>query len=321
MRSNLLNGLFSFLVVILVLFTSCKENHNKISDNLLQNKAVGLSQNKFVQLSQKLTDPDYKGIMVIAHRGDWRNAPENSLQAIENCIKMGIDMVEIDVGLTKDGHLVLMHDDEIDRTTTGKGKLSDWTLDSLRTLFLRNGANHATHHKIPTLEEAMLVAKGRILVNLDKCYDNFDKAYEVLQKTGTVDHVVMKGKVPLQQVKKEFGTYLNKVHFMPVVNLGDPNAEEIILDYRRSFKPIAYELVFRNEDSSILEKLEDIKMDGSKIWVNSLWKSLNAGYEDDMAVINRDSIYGWYVNKGINMIQTDRPQLLLDYLRGRNLHD
>ena len=55
-------------------------------------------------------------IMVVSHRADWRNAPENSLQGIQNCIDMGVDMVEIDLKKTKDGHLVLIHDRTVDRS-------------------------------------------------------------------------------------------------------------------------------------------------------------------------------------------------------------
>ena len=54
-----------------------------------------------------------KEILVVSHRADWRNAPENSLQAIQNCINMGVDMIEIDLKRTKDGHLILMHDKTI----------------------------------------------------------------------------------------------------------------------------------------------------------------------------------------------------------------
>ena len=60
-------------------------------------------------------------MLVVSHRADWRNAPENSLQGIRNCIDMGVDMVEIDLKKTKDGHLVVMHDKTINRTMTGKG--------------------------------------------------------------------------------------------------------------------------------------------------------------------------------------------------------
>lgn len=71
-------------------------------------------------------------VLVVSHRADWRNAPENSLQAIQNCIDMGVDIIEIDLKKTKDGHLILMHDKKIDRTTTGKGYPADYTLEELR---------------------------------------------------------------------------------------------------------------------------------------------------------------------------------------------
>ena len=73
----------------------------------------------------KITNPDNKEITVVAHRADWRYAPENSLAAIESSIRLGADVVELDVQKTKDGQLILMHDKTLDRTTTGKGNRMD----------------------------------------------------------------------------------------------------------------------------------------------------------------------------------------------------
>ena len=151
-------------------------------------------------------------------------------------------------------------------------------------------------------------------------YDNFDKAYEILKKTGTTDQVIMKGKVALYQLRSDFGQYLNEVYFMPVINLNDKGAEQTIEEYIKEFKPVAFEFIFHNEESRYLDRFKDIRKKGSRVWVNSLWESLNAGYEDDMALKNPDSIYGWYLNKGVNMIQTDRPQLLINYLKSKDLH-
>ena len=97
--------------------------------------------------------------------------------------------------------------------------------------------------------------------------------------------------------------------------------KKIIKDYQSKLNPVAFEIVFSKDTSEVINKFSEIKMKGSKVWVNSLWKSLNAGYEDDIALNKTDSIYGWYINKGVNMIQTDRPQLLLSFLRNRKLHD
>ena len=94
-----------------------------------------------------------KYVTVIAHRGDWRGAPENSLQGYQNCIDMGVDMVEIDLHKTKDGVLVIMHDGTLDRTSTGKGAISDYTYEELQKFYLKAGDGVKTRHKIPTLEE------------------------------------------------------------------------------------------------------------------------------------------------------------------------
>lgn len=308
-------GVIALIVILCCLNISCKKENNQTeSENF---KAIS----SLKSITEELNKSDSKNIMVIAHRGDWRNSPENSLQAIKNCIDMGVDMVEIDVRLTKDSIPVLMHDKTIDRTTNGKGKIINWTLDSLKTLYLKNGANHKTHHLIPTLEEALLTAKGEILVNLDKCYNYFDIVYEVIKKTNTQDQVIMKGNVTLEKLKNDFEPFLDEVAFMPVINLDDNDAEAKVNNYISNFKPAAFEFVFNNLNSPIINKFDSIQKQGSRVWVNSLWESLNAGYEDDMAVLNTDSIYGWYVKRKVNMIQTDRPQLLLEYLRRKNLHN
>ncbi|MDE7407531.1 MAG: glycerophosphodiester phosphodiesterase family protein, partial [Muribaculaceae bacterium] len=124
-------------------------------------------------LRQALYRPTGGDVMVVAHRGDWRYAPENSLAAIEHCIAIGVDIVELDLQMTKDSVLVVMHDATLNRTTNGKGYVKDWTLDSIKGLVLKNGCGIKTVHRVPTLEEAMLTAKDRVLVNLDKADSYF----------------------------------------------------------------------------------------------------------------------------------------------------
>ena len=301
---------------MIFVLTSCKNGTSKKqADSESNNYKVATSYYNLEQKLQLLEDSDSDRVMIIAHRGDWRHAPENSLQAIKNCIDMGIDMVEIDVRLTKDSIPVLMHDKTIDRTTTGKGKLNEWTLDSLKTLYLKNGANHETHHKIPTLQEALTLARGKILINLDKCFDYFDIIFPILEETNTTHQVLMKGNVSVKQVNEDFNRYLDKVMFMPVINLDKEDAIQKTNEYLNSFNPVAFEFVFSDVKSPLITKFDSIQKLGSRIWVNSLWETLNAGYEDDKAITNTDSIYGWYIQNHINMIQTDRPRLLLEYLR------
>ena len=133
----------------------------------------------------EINDPESDYVAVISHRGDWRNYPENSIPAIESVIRMGADMVEIDVSMTRDSVLVLCHDKTIDRTTNGKGRVSDITYDSLMTFNLRRAHNVVTDTlKMPTLKEALLCCKDRILVNVDKAYDYYDMVIALTEELG-----------------------------------------------------------------------------------------------------------------------------------------
>ena len=287
-----------------------------------QDKVEEKSTNKIDQLLKELNNSNGSDVLVIAHRGDWRNFPENSLEGFSSAIDMGVDVLEMDVAKTKDNQLVIMHDKTLDRTTNGQGLVSDWTLDSLRKLYLKDGLGIETKYKIPTLEEALLVCKGKILVNLDKSYDFFNQAYDVAKKTGTTKQIVMKGyNKTVDQVMVDFGTKLDTITFMPIINLDNqPYALQLIEDYQTKLKVKAFEIVFSKDSSKVLTRFSQIKKKGSRVWVNSLWSSLNAGHDDNEAVKNKDSIYGWYLKNGVNMIQTDRPQLLIDYLRNKKAH-
>ncbi|MGM0377204.1 MAG: glycerophosphodiester phosphodiesterase family protein [Bacteroidota bacterium] len=262
-----------------------------------------------------------KYVLVVAHRGDWRNAPENSLLAIDNCIKMGVDIVEIDVRMTKDSVLVLMHDKTIDRTTSGKGKVSDWTLDSLKSLGLRNEANCITQRKIPTLEEAMLAARGKILVNVDKAHDYLDEVYQVLKKTETVNQAILKGPNNIDEVRRKYGTLLNEIIYMPVIFEKTPNLKDFVDDFMTEYHPVAFEVIYSSTDSPNFEIINYIKQQNSRIWVNTLWESLCAGRDDDRALEDPDGSWGWVIEHGANIIQTDRPALLLEYLKEKGLHE
>lgn len=280
---------------------------------------AGISaQNRVEQIRKKLLSPDSTSVIVVAHRADWRFAPENSLAAIENSIRQGADVVELDVQKTKDGQLILMHDKTLDRTTTGKGKIAEWTLDSIRTLYLKNGAALKTKHRVPTLEKALLTAKGRVMVNLDKAYPIFDEIFPVLEKTGTVGQIIMKGSKPVAEVKKDLGKYLDRIIYMPIINLDKPGAMQQIDDFMKELHPVAFELLFES-DTCRLPKQVKAKLEGkSKIWYNTLWDTMAGGHDDDMSLENPDKGYGYLIDTlGATIIQTDRTAYLLEYLQAR----
>lgn len=258
-----------------------------------------------------------KVVLVVAHRGDWRNFPENTLEAVESAIKMGVDMIEIDVQKTKDGEFVLMHDSTVNRTTNGKGKVADLTLEEIKKLGIRNGIGHITGYRIPTLREIFIACKGRILLNLDKVgSDRLSDVYNLAVEIGVEEQILFKSGERWEKVKPILEK-APKAMFMPILSLDTKNSAAILDEYETHLKPIAYEIIPTKDPSEDSDRLRKIMEDGRHIWFNTLWESLCLGRSDDKAVDDPDANWGWVLDKGATIIQTDRPALLIRYLQSK----
>jgi glycerophosphoryl diester phosphodiesterase len=257
-----------------------------------------------------------KKVLIAAHRGDWRNTPENSMRALLNCITRGYDIMELDVKMTRDSQLVVMHDNTIDRTTNAKGKVSDYTLSEIKKLRLRNGLGRITNHPIPTLEEMMLAAKGKIIINVDKGNDKLPAVFQVLQGTGTLEQAIVNvgDNIVYQQLMK-VNKIPDKAILMVVVNMKLQDAAVIISSYKLRKKSII-QPIFDDDTLTNLNTLPKISSE-QVIWLNSLWPSLNGGHDDDLAVeeANPKASWGWLIKKGASILQTDRPFEMQQYLR------
>ncbi len=106
--------------------------------------------------------------LLIAHRGYKTCYPENTLSAFDAALGIGAEMIELDVALTKDRHLVVIHDDSVDRTTNGKGKVDSLTLQELKQLDAGSWfRSEFAGESIPTLEEVLDLVADRALVNIE----------------------------------------------------------------------------------------------------------------------------------------------------------
>lgn len=266
------------------------------------------------QIRAKLLNPKCSEVLVASHRADWRGYPENSLEAMESAIRMGVDIIETDLQLTKDSVLIIMHDSKIDRTTTGHGRISEMTYDSISRFYLKAGHDIQTRYHIPTLREALILCKDRVLINLDKADRYFDLVVPLLEETGTTRQIIMKGRKSAEEVQNLYGRYLDDVIYMPIVNA---DKKEHVDDFRAHLKsrPCAFEVCYRSNDCYV-KKMSCMAKGKSLLWVNTLWDTLCGGHEDDEAIKNPDAHYGYLINTlGFRVIQTDRPQFLIEYLK------
>ncbi len=256
-------------------------------------------------------------VMVVAHRGNWREAPENSVWAIRKAIEAGADMAEIDLALTKDSVLILMHDRTIDRTTTGKGSPEDYTLAEIQQFYLRDGAGHATRMRVPTLEEILKESKGKIFLNLDKGFDYIGLVYPLLEKHDMLNEVLFKGNSDYETFNKNYGHIKDRIVYMPIVRLEKGEGWELMNGFLKNYSPYGFEFTVGETEENLID-FKSLREKGIRVWVNSLWYNHNAGNHDDVALEN-PNVYDWYIKNNVNIIQTDRIKELTDFLKKRGL--
>jgi glycerophosphoryl diester phosphodiesterase len=115
----------------------------------------------------------------IGHRGAAGHVLENTLGSIEKAIELGVDYVEIDLRLTRDGHVVVLHDPTVDRTTTGHGRIKDLTLAQVKRLKTKDGRH------VPTLEDVLKITDGRVGLMLELKIRGLAKPVtEIVERSG-----------------------------------------------------------------------------------------------------------------------------------------
>ncbi|WP_299324158.1 sialate O-acetylesterase [uncultured Maribacter sp.] len=290
--------------------------------NLPKQKILNATKaSSFNALKEMLLKPIDNYVMVAAHRGDWRNAPENSLQSIEQAIAMGVDIVEIDIAVTKDSIPVLMHDKTLDRTTNCDGLVKDHTYASLSKCKLKDGIDDLTGYDIPTLEQALEKIKGKILFNIDKGEDHIPLVYPILKNTGTLDQTIFSSYYPYEKLRKLSGSLIDSILYMPKIKHDTKIPKEYLDTFLKNTKSVILQTRAITETDSLLKMIPDAKNKGLWLWMNTLEEFHSAGHTDEKIMQDPETHLGWILDQGTTIIQTDRPQVVLDYLRKKQLHN
>lgn len=289
---------------------------------LLATACPALAQDDAVDARRRLLlEADNPAVMVVAHRGCWRDAAENALSGIDTCVRMGVDVVELDVRRTRDGALVLMHDETVDRTTDGTGRVTEMTLAQFRALRLRAGAGGPsaalTDEAPPTFSEAIQAATGRVLVNLDAKADVYEDAFAELERLSAVDLIIMKRRVSVGDGALARQPPFNRVFAMPIVDQAAGLADTLMAAQAPG-SPVAVELIF-TDVSWLAAAAPLVEAMDARVWVNTLNPGLAAGLVDADALASPDQVWGVLIDRGVDMIQTDEPGALIAYLRQRAL--
>jgi len=141
--------------------------------------------------------------IVIDHRGNSGHAPANTMESIRQAVELGVDMIELDVRICRDGVPVLIHNDTVDETTNGSGAVSSLDLAQLKELDAGSWKDERyAGERIPTLMEALEFAKGKVNLSLDlKDEAAIPAMIKAVQEANMVDDVVICGCYELQAQK------------------------------------------------------------------------------------------------------------------------
>lgn len=299
--------------------------------------SVGASaQSRADKIAAELRNPKSDYVVVACHRGDWRNFPENSILAMESIIKMGADIMELDLKMTKDSVLILSHDKDLKRCTNfttvfkdqkdKSAKVCDLTYAEVRMLSLKraHGVTVDTM-KVPTLAQALATCKDRICVNVDQGFEYYEEVMRIAGRLGVTSQLLIKSKKSIKDVARREEGYANPIMYMPIIDIQKPAGQKLFDSYMKAgVVPPAYEVCWSSEDGSFEKACSRILAQGSKVWANTIWASLcgGDGQDDDAVYIsgNADAVYGRLLGLGVSIIQTDRPEMLIKYLESKGRH-
>jgi glycerophosphoryl diester phosphodiesterase len=238
-------------------------------------------------------------VAVCCHRGGSALAPENTLAAYKNAIRLGADFIEIDVRATRDGKLVISHDRTVDRMTNGHGNVADLDFEYIRSLDAGSKFNPKyADQKIPTLDEVLQVARGHINIYLDHKAAPVADVVACLKKHKMTKHVVVYGGLSQLQEWKHLAP---EVPIMP----GFPEQFRRPGGYADFLQILHAEITDGDTSDYTAETVKDAHANGVKVYVDSL------GDTDNPA--------GWQkaLDLGVDGIQTDNPEALIKFLKGK----
>lgn len=259
---------------------------------------VAIGQERSLELRRKLLDPNGDA-MVAAHRAAHAKYPENSIEAIREAIRLNVDIVEIDVKVSKDGVPFLMHDRTMDRTTNGKGDPEERSWEELQQFSIVDNGK-VTRLKIPSLEQALSEAGGRILVDLDLKTDRVYDVVRIVEKTDMQDYVLFFDSDfnVLSQIRRMDRDFM----IMPRVHNANEADSAVLM-----FDPPVVHIDF---DCYTKETVDIIKGSLARIWINALGEP-----DEEMRSGKMKKALKRLLQKGASIVQTDEPALLVPALR------
>ncbi|WP_194972335.1 glycerophosphodiester phosphodiesterase family protein [Aquiflexum lacus] len=299
--TNTTKAIFGFLnsraiLILLLVVFSCGIKGNN------EGKLEETEKRSFIQVDNLEETEDFytwnpdRIPMVSAHRGGpYPGFPENSIEAFENVIQYTHAIIEFDVAMTKDSVLVLMHDNTVDRTTTGKGRVIDLDLEEIGQLYLVDLEGNKTGFRVPTLDEALAWSKGKVLLTIDiKRGVPFEMVVDAIRTHNAAPYAAVIT-YSFEAAKK-----IHSLHPDLMLSVTIRNEEELER-YDKEIIPTEKLIAFTGT-SSRTPAFNDILHQRGIFTILGVMGNL-----DNSAIAQGEEVYIGLVRRGADILATDRP--------------
>lgn len=284
-----------------------------------------------------------KRVAILAHRGVvGSNIVDNTLESFEVALRQGADILEVDVSMTLDGDLFALHDGMEPRVLHQQKSIVEMPTAEVKALRYYNNNGIQIDHPINTLDEVFEHFKHRCLINLDRCWNCWQPVIDAIRRHGIEEQIILKS-APEPAHLQLLAEQAADIPFMPII--WTPEELEGCDGYKLNL--VAVEFIGHREDAAIMQEafVQGVRGRGLHCLISTLtlgnpvyrpeeecrrWRAsgsrmadslvnrniyLAGGHDDDTAILgNPDKGWGWLVERGFNILQTDWTLMMADYL-------
>lgn len=259
-----------------------------------------------------------KKALIVNHRGaSGGNIIENTISGFEASLLSGTDILEMDVFRTTDGELYIFHDGMEPRLFWKQQNVRTMTSVEVESLRFINQNSEVTNECPPSLDDVLEQFKGRCLINLDRCWWCWDSVFQCVRNHGMQEQILFKS-----PVKAEWLDVLaaEEIPFQYLPILRKPEELELADSY--PVNTVGLEVIFADDGHLFASDafIEEQHRKGRLLWANAIVLSdakwMTGGHDDDHSILEDPNTgWGWLIDKGYDIIQTDWPWLLKAYLK------
>ncbi len=271
-----------------------------------------------MDFNDKLLRKPGERMLIAGHRGvSGANIPCNTLAAYAIALLQGADIVELDVSRSRDGMLYAFHPGMEPAHLKTKRLIAMRSAKSVDRLRFVNQDNVITHYHVSSLEEALMFLKGKCYINVDKFWTYPEEITAMIRKCGVEKQVIVKTK-PEEKHLSVIERVAPDLMYMSIISEKDDCAKELL---KRNIHYIGAEVLFSSDAAPVVseEYIKYMHDNGLLIWGNAIVynekANISAGHTDDIALTtDMDKGWGWFRDKGFDILQTDWVLMLREYL-------